>query len=33
MHKDEDKDKKKKAKMSYAQILTDIASEKFNDGV
>ena len=37
MHKDKDKDKDKakkiKPKMTYAQLLTDIASQKYNDGV
>ena len=34
MHKDKDKDKKKiKPKMTYAQMLTDIAAKKYSDGV
>lgn len=37
MHKDKDKDKDKakkiKPKMTYARLLTDIASQKHNDGV
>jgi len=34
MHKDKDKEGKKiKPKMTYAQMLTDIAAKKYSDGV